>query len=98
MNPGPNQERRRRFRPNGEGDTPARSCGWLREQAEQDRITRVGRPALSLEQVPEAFTVMGVRLGYESAQIGLADARSRLKAPTELRIDTSTHPPTSSAR
>lgn len=71
---------------------PLLERGWLREHAEHDSAARVGRPAIALEQVPEAVTVLGIRLGYELAQIGLTDAWGRPKATTTLRVDSSAPP------
>lgn len=72
--------------------------GWLRERVESDGVARVGRPALALEQVPEAVTVLGVRLGYDSAELGLIYANGRVRSSTQLSLDTSAAPEVSLVR
>lgn len=71
---------------------PLLERGWLRERVDHDGVARVGRPAIALELVPEAVSVLGIRLGFDAAHIGLTDALGRPTAATAVPVDASAPP------
>lgn len=68
--------------------TPLIERGWVRERRDMTSDSNtVGRPAIAIEQVPDAIVVGAVQLGVGTARVGLTDGWARPLAATQLAFD-----------
>lgn len=66
--------------------SPLLQRGWVEEATETIPLG-VGRPAISLRQLPEAISVCGVQLGVGTARIGIADGWARVRTTALVTFD-----------
>lgn len=67
---------------------PLLAAGWLVESGET--TGGVGRPAITISQVPEAVSVCGIQLGFGVARVGIADGWARVRTSRVLTFDPET--------
>lgn len=65
---------------------PLLEHGWVEEVNESHEV-RIGRPAITLRQVPEAVSVCGIQLGVGVARVGIADGWARVRSSEVLTFD-----------